>query len=65
MKLCECGCGTPTPRAAHTRLARGVVKGEPVRYCVGHVWRGKKRPDHAAKMRGKSNPNYRDGRYCA
>ncbi len=33
---CECGCGQPTPLATITRTARGITKGQPVRFLVGH-----------------------------
>jgi len=34
MKLCECGCGRPTPLA--TRTSRRYRRGEPQRYILGH-----------------------------
>lgn len=34
--LCMCGCGQPTPLAVQTNNARGLVKGEPVRYIQTH-----------------------------
>lgn len=34
-KLCECGCGRPTPLASRTR--NGRVKGTPIRFLRGHV----------------------------
>ena len=36
MKLCECGCGRPTPIATRNRYQRGQVKGEPLRFISGH-----------------------------
>lgn len=36
MKLCECGCGLPSPIAKQTRNDIGHKKGEPVRYISGH-----------------------------
>lgn len=36
MKLCECGCGQPTPLATRSRTDRGWVKGEPMRFAPGH-----------------------------
>ncbi len=36
MKLCECGCGQPTPIAKITRSERGQVKGVPIRFISGH-----------------------------
>lgn len=34
--LCQCGCGRPTPIAKRTYTAKGHVKGQPVRFIVGH-----------------------------
>lgn len=36
MKLCECGCGKPAPLAKETRPSRGLVKGQPTRFVLGH-----------------------------
>ena len=36
VKLCECGCGLPTPIAIRTRSERGHKKGEPLRFINGH-----------------------------
>jgi len=36
MKLCECGCGKPTPIAKVSMPYRGVQKGKPQRYIRGH-----------------------------
>lgn len=36
MKLCECGCGQPAPRARKTRTIDGVVKGQLMRFVCGH-----------------------------
>ena len=35
-KLCECGCGLPTPIAKRTRTGRNQKKGEPLRFINGH-----------------------------
>lgn len=35
-KLCECGCGQPTPIAPRTRSSRGQIKGQPLRFINGH-----------------------------
>lgn len=40
MKLCECGCGQPAPIAA--RAQNGVRRGDPQRFVLGHVNRGKR-----------------------
>lgn len=34
--LCMCGCGQPVPRADHTHRKSGIVKGEYVKYLIGH-----------------------------
>lgn len=33
---CQCGCGGKTNLAARTRPAQGLIKGQPVRFLVGH-----------------------------
>lgn len=52
--LCQCGCGQPTAIAPATNVARGRVKGCPMRYVQGHHMRGKKGPDH---------PQWKGGRW--
>lgn len=34
--LCECGCGQPAPLMKVNHQARGLVKGQPHRFIVGH-----------------------------
>lgn len=36
VKLCECGCGQPAPIARQSLTKNGWVKGEPMRFIVGH-----------------------------
>ena len=36
IKLCECGCGQPTPLAKTTKNRQGQVKGMPLRFINGH-----------------------------
>lgn len=36
IKLCECGCGKPAPIAKQTQRSQGHVKGQPVRFILGH-----------------------------
>ena len=36
MTLCECGCGRPAPVAQRTDRTRGYVRGEPMRFIIGH-----------------------------
>ena len=43
-KLCECGCGRPTPITKHTNTTRGLIKGQPSRYCRGHRPKKPKKP---------------------
>jgi hypothetical protein len=40
IKLCECGCGQPTPIALQTSKKWGRVKGRPTRFVPGHATRG-------------------------
>lgn len=35
-KLCECGCGSPTPLAKRNDPRRGQVTGQPIRFIQGH-----------------------------
>jgi hypothetical protein len=35
-RTCECGCGQMPPLAKETDRAKGYIKGEPVRFVVGH-----------------------------
>lgn len=39
-KLCECGCGKPTPISTKTRPERGYIKGQPQRFICGHTSKG-------------------------
>jgi len=36
-KLCECGCGLPTPLAKQTDKRRGHIKGQPMCFLSGHI----------------------------
>lgn len=40
---CQCGCGGLAPVATYTNRARGVVRGQPVRYIKGHNAKGRKK----------------------
>lgn len=46
VKLCECGCGEPAPIATRTYPDRGLVKGQPQRYVLGHRARRPGSPDY-------------------
>lgn len=35
--LCQCGCGNPAPVAKMTNTRLGHVKGEPVKFILGHA----------------------------
>lgn len=36
---CSCGCGLPAPIATQTNTKAGHVKGEPMRFVLGHAAR--------------------------
>ncbi len=36
VKLCECGCGQPTPISLYTDKRYGAVKGQPLHFIHGH-----------------------------
>lgn len=44
-KLCECGCGNPSPIAKRTNSTFGHKKGFPIRFISGHVNKGKNGTD--------------------
>lgn len=43
--LCECGCGQETRIAPCTDRSKGWIKGEPLRFVLGHRWLGVKPPN--------------------
>ena len=43
--LCECGCGGETSIAPKNSPRFGWIKGEPLRYILGHATRGKRMPN--------------------
>lgn len=55
IKLCDCGCGAPTPIAKATRPERGWVKGQPI-HCLPHHVRRIPKHGHACDSR---SPTYR------
>jgi len=65
--LCECGCGRATKIAARTNRRWGHVKGEPLRYIVGHsgvsntngckIWYRDRRSGRWV-VRGRNGKNY-------
>jgi len=70
MKLCECGCGLPAPISEYTDKRYGAVKGESLRFLVGHHSRKgsnkfEHRPDGTTvlfleKKNGTTEPCYID-----
>lgn len=52
--LCLCGCGEKTPLAPRTSREKGWVRGQPIRYILGHALRGK---------RGAASHSWRGGRW--
>lgn len=56
-RLCECGCGTPTPPSKTHNPKYGYVKGQPLRFVPGHqgnltTWTEDRRAAFKAKMLG-------------
>jgi len=58
--LCVCGCGLPAPLSRQSDTKRGYVKGQPLRFRVGHNHRPGRtdgryphvyKPDHPRAMR--------------
>ncbi len=54
VKLCECGCGKPAPIATQTAAKFGRIKGQPMRFIVGHNGR--------VMPRGAASPQWKGGR---
>lgn len=56
-KLCECGCGQPTPVTDRNRKERGYIAGQPQRFVFGHRAR-LERPDEMYRVvdRGYDTP---------
>jgi hypothetical protein len=52
MNLCLCGCGKETPLAKKTNKKKGLVKGQPTRYCH----------NHHRKYAGKTHPRWNGGK---
>lgn len=52
-KLCECGCGQPTPLAKANCRKRGHKKGEPVRFVSGHQNRGRRLTPEQSRSRSQ------------
>jgi len=56
--LCQCGCGQRTNMSPQTHLKRGLIKGEPYRFSVGHRIRGRYGTEHPMWNGGKSHRNW-------
>ncbi len=56
--LCVCGCGLPTSVAKMTNARYGHVKGQPVRFAVGHTRRARNVPacGYVVEDRGHTTP---------
>jgi hypothetical protein len=60
-KLCECGCGFPTPLAKRNQT-RGDRKGQPLRFIHGHnLGRGLNQTDFIARAQDVHNHRYEYG----
>ncbi len=53
--FCWCGCGQRTKLAVITQRDRGDIKGQPVRYIIGHYGR-RHGPEYVEEDRGYSTP---------
>jgi len=53
IKLCECGCGNPTPLAIKTNTKKGQIKGDPQRFILGHNSKLKERRELLQQLRKK------------
>lgn len=52
---CECGCGELAPLAQRTQRSRGLVKGQPQRFVLGHS-AFKRGPEYEARDCGHTTP---------
>lgn len=55
--LCQCGCGGHTKTIRYTRVALGLVKGEPYRFVLGH--RLTRKTDWRTSIEQPSDPTIR------
>lgn len=53
--LCECGCGNPAPIATQNRTSKGHIKGQPVRFIMGHNGRGQRQSAEIVAIRAAAN----------
>jgi hypothetical protein len=54
--LCACGCGQPTKLSDRTDPARGVVRGQPLKFVNGHNRRGERRQRYVVQDCGYRTP---------
>src|ERR1017187_4265244 len=57
VKLCECGCGKLAPIAKQTDTRRGHVKGQPIRFVLGHQYA--MYPEFYTRKRNRSSASER------
>lgn len=60
-KLCDCGCGKPTPIATITSTKYGRIKGQPLRFILGHAGRLRKQAATCPQGHPLSGDNLRVG----
>ncbi len=61
---CQCGCGGETSLAAQNNPARGIVKGQPMKYLAGHFQRTKgAEPIEEAYIRKDHEDSAEDTKY--
>jgi len=53
-KLCECGCGQPTPPCKYNLKNYGYIKGKPLRFVPGHQNRGREWSKETISKRGEA-----------
>ena len=58
MKRCECGCGLMAPIAKLTNRRWGYVKGQPVRFVVGHNQHNMKTHSNSKDGRARHSAGY-------
>lgn len=57
MQLCECGCGQPTSLARQTDRHLGYIKGQPVRFILGHCGHRPVAPRFWARIEKAEDPD--------
>lgn len=59
--FCHCGCGTKTALASRTRSTEGIIKGQPLRFRVGHGNSRGKSPGTPSPRRNARKSTIRHG----